>query len=165
LVANADRLIAAMHKDTQITPNILDQLFRREVLVDLIHAITGAPLQECLSWWLAHLQPKKQRAGRYLAEVALHGGVNALTSEPRVIVGTGHSVKGGQADVVYLFPDLSASGVRQWEGSRKDRDSVIRLGYVMMTRARETLVICDPAGPGYMPVAALAAKVRGSRSR
>jgi superfamily I DNA/RNA helicase len=164
LVDGAEYMIAAMLSDTEITLDILGQLFRPEVLVDLIHAITGATFQECLSWWLSHLHRKKQGAGRYLAKVALRG-VNALTSEPRVIVGTGHSVKGGQADVVFLFPDLSASGLRQWEGSRKDRDSVIRLGYVMMTRARETLVICDPAGPGYMPVAAMAAKVRGNRSR
>ena len=63
--------------------------------------------------------------------------------------------------MVYLFPDLSAAGVRQWEGTRKERDAVIRLGYVMMTSARETLVICDPAESSYMPVAALAARIRG----
>jgi superfamily I DNA/RNA helicase len=161
LADDADRMIAAMVSDTEITPGILGQLFRPEVLVDLIDAITDVPFQDCLSWWQAHLHRKKQRAGQYLAEVARRGGVHALTSEPRVIVGTGHSVKGGEADVVYLFPDLSASGVRQWEGSRHDRDGIVRLAYVMMTRARETLVICDPAGPGYTPVAALAAKVRG----
>jgi hypothetical protein len=58
-----------------------------------------------------------------------------------------------------MFPDLSASGMRQWEGTRKDRDAVIRLGYVMITRARETLVICEPSGPHHMPLAAFAAKV------
>jgi hypothetical protein len=69
-------------------------------------------------------------------------------------------VKGGEADVVYLFPDLSASGIRQWEGPRHDRDAIIRLAYVMTTRARETLVICDPARFGYMPIAAMAGKLR-----
>ena len=44
----------------------------------------------------------------------------ALLDTPEIIIGTGHSVKGGEADVVYIFPDLSASGMRQWEGSRKD---------------------------------------------
>jgi superfamily I DNA/RNA helicase len=160
LLDGADQRIAALPPETEITVTMLDQFFRQEVLVDLLHVISGAPFQDCLSWWRGHLNPKKQRAGRYLAAVALRGGVEALTSTPRVIVGTGHSVKGGEADVVFLFPDLSASGVRQWEGPRKDRDTVIRLGYVMMTRARETLVICDPAGAAHMPIAALAGRVR-----
>jgi ATP-dependent exoDNAse (exonuclease V) beta subunit len=48
--------------------------------------------------------------------------------------------------------------MRQWEGSRRDRDALIRLGYVMMTRARETMVICEPSGNYSMPLAAFAAK-------
>jgi hypothetical protein len=31
--------------------------------------------------------------------------------------------------------------------------------YVMMTRARESLIVCDPAGPEYVPVAPLAARI------
>jgi superfamily I DNA/RNA helicase len=160
LAPDAELRIAAMHSNTPVTPDMLRRLFRSEVVGDLIHAITGAPLRECLLWWIEHLHAKKQRIGRYLNAVTLRRGVDALTQRPRVVVGTGHSVKGGEADVVYFFPDLSTSGMRQWEGSRRDRDAVIRLGYVMMTRARETLVICEPAGPWHMPVAALARKVR-----
>lgn len=59
-------------------------------------------------------------------------------------MGTIHSVKGGEADVVVLFPDLSAAGMRQWVGPWEGRDAVIRCFYVGMTRARETLVICQP---------------------
>jgi hypothetical protein len=161
LAPDAELWIAAMHSNTPVTPDMLRRVFRPEVLADLIHAITGATLGECLSWWLEHLHAKRQRIGRYLNAVTLRRGVGALTRRPSVVVGTGHSVKGAEADVVYFFPDLSASGMRQWEGSRQDRDAVIRLGYVMMTRARETLVICEPAGPSHMPVAVLARKVRG----
>jgi superfamily I DNA/RNA helicase len=161
LLDDAPQLIAAMHRDTEVTPGILAQLFLPEVLIKLIQATTGATLPECLAWWIANLQTNKRRAGQYLSAVALHRGVNALTSDPQVIVGTGHSVKGGQADAVYIFPDLSPCGARQWEGSRSDRDAVIRLGYVMMTRARETLVVCDPVGTAHMPIGALARKVRG----
>ena len=93
--------------------------------------------------------------------MALRGGIGALKSAPQVILGTGHSVKGGEADVVYFLPDLSASGSRQWEGSRQQRDAIVRLAYVMMTRARETLVICEPAGPSHMPIAPFAAKACG----
>lgn len=61
--------------------------------------------------------------------------------EPRVIVGTIHSVKGGQADQVYLYPDLSPSGYFDYCGDAPDR--VTRLFYVGMTRSREGLTLCD----------------------
>jgi superfamily I DNA/RNA helicase len=116
------------------------------------------PLEGCVQWWLDHLHGKKRKQADYPARVALRRGVKALVDTPRIIIGTGHSVKGGEADVVFIFPDLSASGMRQWEGSRKDRDAVIRLGYVMITRARETLVICEPSGAHHMPLAGFAAR-------
>jgi superfamily I DNA/RNA helicase len=66
---------------------------------------------------------------------------------PRVVVGTIHSVKGGEADVVYLFPDLSRAGDAQYQRMGPPRDSVVRLFYVGMTRARHTLYICQPETP------------------
>jgi superfamily I DNA/RNA helicase len=62
---------------------------------------------------------------------------------PKVVVGTIHSVKGGQADVVYLFPDLSQAGDAQYNRGGAARDSAIRVFYVGLTRARETLYICQ----------------------
>lgn len=59
---------------------------------------------------------------------------------PRVIVGTVHSVKGGEADDVYLLPDLSPSGYMDYTGYHRDR--VMRLFYVGMTRAKEKLILC-----------------------
>ncbi|MCE5308667.1 MAG: ATP-binding domain-containing protein [Acidobacteriales bacterium] len=58
------------------------------------------------------------------------------------MVGTIHSVKGGQADVVYLFPDLSQAGDAHYAHGGASRDSVIRQFYVGATRARERLYIC-----------------------
>ena len=66
---------------------------------------------------------------------------------PHVIVGTIHSVKGGEADVVYLFPDLSRAGDGQYHRMGPPRDSVVRLFYVGITRARHTLYICQPETP------------------
>jgi len=40
---------------------------------------------------------------------------------PKVVVGTIHSVKGGQADVVYLFPDLSQARGRSIQPGRRGR--------------------------------------------
>ncbi len=66
---------------------------------------------------------------------------------PQVMIGTIHSVKGGQADVVYLFPDLSQAGDAQYNRGGASRDSVIRQFYVGATRAREKLYLCQPDSP------------------
>ena len=65
--------------------------------------------------------------------------------KPRVIVGTIHSVKGGEADNVYLFPELSPSGYLDYTGYNADR--IYRLFYVGMTRARENLMLCQQSRP------------------
>ena len=65
--------------------------------------------------------------------------------EPRLIVGTIHSVKGGEADNVYLFPDLSPSGFLDYTGANSDR--VYRLFYVGMTRAKKNLYLCQQNQP------------------
>ena len=66
-----------------------------------------------------------------------------MLDTPRVVVGTIHSVKGGQADVVYLFPDLSQAADAQYGRGGVDRDSVVRLFYVGATRAYEQLHVCQ----------------------
>src|ERR1039458_4814608 len=58
-----------------------------------------------------------------------------------------HSVKGGEADVVFLFPDVSPAGDAAYQKHGPQRDSVIRLFYVGMTRARHTLYICQRESP------------------
>ena len=61
-----------------------------------------------------------------------------------------NSVKGGEADVVYLFPDLSMAGNLELGGSQEQQDSLTRLFYVGMTRSRESLVLCAPSGRSAM---------------
>jgi len=56
-----------------------------------------------------------------------------------VWIGTIHSVKGGEADVVYLAPGFTS---RAWHMTHPD--DLSRLIYVGVTRAREELVILDP---------------------
>ena len=79
---------------------------------------------------------------QFPSEVAAKRGPRALLQAPQVVVGTIHSVKGGQADVVYLFPDLSQAGDAQYRRGGAQRDAAIRLFYVGATRAREMLYIC-----------------------
>ena len=75
-------------------------------------------------------------------------GKAKIAERPLVTIGTIHSVKGGEADVVYLFPNLSRSAFEQWEAPRsKGYDAIVRQFYVGITRARETLVVCTQWDP------------------
>jgi superfamily I DNA/RNA helicase len=76
-----------------------------------------------------------------------------LRAKPLVMLGTIHSVKGGEADVVYLMPDLSVAGMREWSGAAEQKDAVVRQMYVGLTRCKEELVICQPGSPYYVNLA------------
>lgn len=74
----------------------------------------------------------------------------ARESYPKIIVGTIHSVKGAEADVVYLFPDMSSPAMENWHKGGDLQDAVRRTFYVGMTRARNELVIPDPGGSWFI---------------
>jgi DNA helicase II / ATP-dependent DNA helicase PcrA len=103
-----------------------------------------------MDWLLETTTSEYQKTLAYPVAVLKARGAEALWREPRLTVGTIHSVKGGEADVVLLFRDLSNPGAREWNmpGSA-EHDGIIRMFYVGMTRARETLVVCGstPGGP------------------
>jgi hypothetical protein len=99
-----------------------------------------------LSWWRWRVNAAMQNRIQFPVEIASARGPKALLETPRVTVGTIHSVKGGEADVVILFPDLSRSGDAAYQRHGSDRDAVIRMFYVGMTRAREALYLADRAG-------------------
>ena len=64
-----------------------------------------------------------------------------LKREPKITLGTIHSVKGGECDTVVVFPDLSLAGYAEWS---RDRDSITRLFYVAFTRASKRVILCGP---------------------
>lgn len=72
-------------------------------------------------------------------------GYSALTEKPNIVVGTIHSVKGGQADHVYVIPDLPSAAIMSIEKS--GIDEMVRLFYVAFTRAYKTLTILTPLNP------------------
>ena len=96
-----------------------------------------------LNWWADRVRADVHSRIQFAAEIVMRGGQARLLETPQVVVGTVHSVKGGQADVVYLFPDLSQAGDANYQRFGSSRDSVIRVFYVGITRARETLYICQ----------------------
>ena len=105
------------------------------------------------------------QSGEVPVRVVERGGVAALRQTPKIIIGTGHSVKGGEADVVYVFPDLFPAGSRNWEGLRSERDAIVRLGYVMMTRARGSVSSSASRLADYMPITATASRVAAQTAR
>ena len=94
-----------------------------------------------LPWIAERVLPSRKRLMDYPLTIAEKRGRHSLRQAPRLTIGTIHSVKGGQADVVYLLPDLSPSGMREWTRPGEGRDGLIRTFYVGMTRARERLVM------------------------
>jgi superfamily I DNA/RNA helicase len=99
-----------------------------------------------LAWWQERLLPARKKTAAFPAAVASRRGAASLTEPPKLYIGTIHSFKGAEADVVLLFPDLSPSGHREWCRRGEARDGVVRLIYVGLTRARETIILCEPAG-------------------
>jgi DNA helicase II / ATP-dependent DNA helicase PcrA len=96
-------------------------------------------------WLLEHATTEYKPRLAYPLAIVESQGAGALREAPRVVVGTIHSVKGGEAAAVILFPDLSLRG-RAAMGTTAGGDALVRQMYVGMTRARETLVI---AGGGH----------------
>lgn len=107
---------------------------------------------DALRWLLDRLTPNKRIQTELVAGMIARNGIAALTEEPKLYVGTIHSFKGAEADCVYLFPDLSPSGMQEWEGLGEGRDSIVRMMYVGLTRAKQEVVLCRPSSGMAVPM-------------
>lgn len=81
----------------------------------------------------------------YIKRVLDTHGRSALDARPQLIVGTIHSVKGGEADAVYVLPNISPEAYRNMN-SRAGMDSLLRTFYVGVSRARRKLVLVTVPG-------------------
>lgn len=107
----------------------------------------GAMARGDLAWLLENSLAAPRRAMEYPVAVLRRLGPAGLREEPRVIVGTIHSVKGGEADHVILAPDLSVEGAKSYRRPGwEHRDGVLRTFYVGMTRAKQSLRILRHSG-------------------
>ncbi|OPZ85310.1 MAG: putative ATP-dependent DNA helicase YjcD [bacterium ADurb.Bin429] len=97
-----------------------------------------------LDWFEQRLLADKLNGMKFPIHVARKHGAKRLMEKPQISLGTIHSVKGGQADVVYLCGDLSTAALEEWVKVDSDaHDAIARTMYVGMTRARETLVLVN----------------------
>lgn len=75
---------------------------------------------------------------------ALRRRGESLNQPGRVRISTVHGAKGAEADHVALLTDLSERVVR---GAQADPDAELRVQYVAVTRARQTLLLIEPSTP------------------
>jgi len=106
------------------------------------------------AWLVAEAMESYKRPLTYAHAIYQKGGAALLRQTPRLVIGTIHSVKGGEADVVILMPDISLEAYRQAVSAQEHQDSITRLFYVGITRAKEALYVTAPVVP------MLAAQVR-----
>jgi len=140
--AGAKKLLEAADRKETVTIEQLGEVFEAGPLASLVETFDG-DWRTLLKWWRVRVNPEVRNRVQFPADVVSRRGPHSLIEEPGIVVGTVHSVKGGQADVVYLFPDLSRAGDSHYQVSGPLRDSVLRVFYVGATRARETLYICQ----------------------
>lgn len=112
----------------------------------------GALARGDLEWYAATLKSQHRKSLDYPMAVLRRCGERALREvsvadrpvKGAVVVGTVHSVKGGEADRVVLFPDMSLRGVKSLRTPGwMHHDAVWRTFYVAATRAKSELVLCE----------------------
>lgn len=122
-------------------PDLLREVFLPETC-RLLETLDGP---ELLDWWQSHLLAASKDSAAYPVCVVQKRGIDALLETPRIIPGTIHSLKGSEADMVFLAPDLSHAGHQELLGGGEGRDAIIRQFYVGMTRAKEHLRLLAPS--------------------
>ena len=113
----------------------LDQLIADHGLMP--HKDLLTPIQDCIWHEAMDNIPSTERA--YITALLRRG--EKFNAEPRIKVSTIHGSKGGEADNVVLFTDLSTASEEEF---RKNPDDTHRVFYVGVTRAKENLYLVEP---------------------
>lgn len=108
---------------------------------DLCNAVWDLDYRKAQSFF----KKKKQKALDFPLSVIERFKMDAIINDPPITIGTVHSVKGGEADTVFVFPDLSPQSYQGWSFDVDMHDDILRQFYVAMTRTRRDLVLCSPA--------------------
>jgi superfamily I DNA/RNA helicase len=147
------------------TPESLEKLESCRPWVERIlseEAILPA-LNRDIYWLLENVQTARVKGLQYPLAVYKKYGQDGLgygkighreykDFQPKILVGTIHSVKGGEAHSVFLYPDLSQSAYMEMDEKQENRDAVNRLFYVGVTRAADTLYIMEPASRYFVEI-------------
>ncbi len=105
-----------------------------------------------LRWYLHSMSSGKQTTASHILKALVeHRGETLVAQAPRVVVGTVHSLKGAEADVVYVCPDISSAAMRAATDPRI-KEELLRVFYVAITRARRALYLCAPSSNMFMAI-------------
>ncbi len=121
----------------------MDEIFPEDSPVPGL--LLGDDVEKKIEWLRDVARPDSLEKLEYPLRILEKEGGFGLESPPQIIVGTIHSVKGGQADRVYVCPDLSLAGYREWMKDGRGHDAIVRQFYVAATRAKEELYFCSPS--------------------
>jgi len=119
----------------------------REILSKILtkNAVKCA-LNRDIGWLTDNLIKTRKETIKYpLSIYSKSKNIEMIEDTPKIIIGTIHSVKGAQADCVILFPDISIRAARHIQTSKEAEDSITRVFYVGMTRARQKLTLAAPS--------------------
>jgi DNA helicase II / ATP-dependent DNA helicase PcrA len=131
--------------------NIDDDTFIDKMLDCFLPGMLDEAVTLDPKWLWPRLSDDKKKVLDFPMAVLERFGKDALVNEPRLTVGTVHSVKGGQSAHVILFPDISLNAAAACQ-NQDGKESVIRQFYVGMTRCRESLYIARPASGMFAPI-------------
>ena len=140
----AKKKLDSWSEDLEVPISRLLMLFEEESLRELMFEEKEAVYMD---WLEKNALESSLNALKFPIAIVRNSGSCALREAPKVIVGTIHSVKGGETDCVYIFPDLSYAAHEEWIGSPFGVDQIIRQFYVGFTRARESLILCTANSP------------------
>lgn len=143
MVRGAKKMASLFDKDAEVPEAAIRNLFNDDDTFDW--AATPD-----VNWLSQSLLAGKDKTAAYPIEIVRQHGPAAIAERPRLVVGTVHSVKGAQCDVVYVAPDISLAGQRSAAESMAGRDELIRLFYVAMTRAYRELRLLQAASSQYV---------------
>jgi superfamily I DNA/RNA helicase len=105
-------------------------------------AITHIAPKPDIAWFMA--QVKGSDNLRDFVNTVIHAhGVPALREKPRAIVGSVHSLKGYESDVVVISPDISTEAYEVARREPEAAEEMKRQMYVAITRARSGLYLCS----------------------
>lgn len=93
-----------------------------------------------VAWFASHVEERMRRPVEFASQI-MRRDPALLDTEPSIIVGTMHSVKGGEADNVYLFPDLPLRVVDESYQDGSQRDALVRQWYVGLTRSAHDVTV------------------------
>lgn len=128
--------------------------FTPDAFYDVMALMVEDDAPKALGWLKQHALAARMKPLEFPIQIARVYGASALAQEPSVVVGTIHSVKGGEADVVVLYPDMSPAGMEEWDNGGEGRAGVRRQMYVAFTRARQELVLCAPGSRRALEISA-----------